>query len=224
MPKSRSPRPHPVSRRRAGAQPRPEATPAVEPRRDPGPPAFSRLVDVRALPAPGVEVRIEADAAERAALARLFEAPEVESLQAVFRLKSGSGGQVLAKGEARARVVRVCVVSLEPFVETVEEAIEVVFAPHPERAAAHRTHTSGRGGREEDVDLASLSAVDPPDPIVDGKVDLGALSAEFVSLGLDPYPRKPGATFVSDSPDAPASGPFAALAERADEGGDDGSR
>lgn len=36
---------------------------------------------------------------------------------------------------------------------------------------------------------------DPPDPITDGKIDLGTLASEFLTLGLDPYPRKPGVSF-----------------------------
>ena len=36
----------------------------------------------------------------------------------------------------------------------------------------------------------TLTFEDAPDPIVDGKVDLGALAAEFIALALDPYPRK----------------------------------
>ena len=54
---------------------------------------------------------------------------------------------------------------------------------------------------------------DPPDPIVDGKIDLGALAAEFVALALDPYPRKPGARFepVDVEPDRERI-PFAGLA------------
>ena len=43
-------------------------------------------------------------------------------------------------------------------------------------------------------------------------IDLGAVATEFLILGIDPYPRKPGAVF-----EAPAAGeggghPFAALA------------
>ena len=34
-----------------------------------------------------------------------------------------------------------------------------------------------------------------PIRVIDGKIDLGALAAEFFALGLDPYPRKPGAIF-----------------------------
>ena len=44
-------------------------------------------------------------------------------------------------------------------------------------------------------------AEEPPDAIVDGKIDLGALAAEFLALGLDPYPRKPGASFESSELD-----------------------
>ena len=36
---------------------------------------------------------------------------------------------------------------------------------------------------------------EPPDEIVNGQIDLGALTAEFLALGLDPYPRKPGVDF-----------------------------
>jgi hypothetical protein len=51
-----------------------------------------------------------------------------------------------------------------------------------------------------------------PDPIVDGKIDLGALAAEFFALGLDPYPRKPGVEFeppVEEEEDKES--PFSAL-------------
>ena len=216
MPKSRRPDPPPFTRRRSGAPGRPQDKAPAPRQPDPHgalepPPPFSRLVEVRALPAPGVEIKVEANAEERAALAVLFGAPAVARLEGVYTLKAGSGGQVKATGTARAVLTRACVLTLEPFEEKVEEPVEVVFAPEPEKIAAHRALTPGRGGREEEVDLAALSSVDPPDPIVDGKVDLGALTTEFVALGLDPYPRKPGAAFDGADADAPAENPFAAL-------------
>ena len=48
--------------------------------------------------------------------------------------------------------------------------------------------------------------------MIDGRIDLGALAAEFFALGLDPYPRKPGAEFVAPPEPAPPDSPFAALA------------
>lgn len=228
MPKSRRPDSPPLSRRRAGA-PQSAAGTRDEPAHDTrpvhlAPPPFSRPVEARGLPAPGVEVRIEADAAERAALAALFGAPALARLGGVYTLKPGSGGQVMVTGVARAELTRACVLTLEPFDVVVEEPVEVIFAPEPEKSAAHRALTAGRGGREEEVDLAALSSVDPPDPIVDGKVDLGALTAEFIALGLDPYPRKPGATFRSGEAETTAENPFAALGELRDgQGGEDGN-
>ncbi len=43
-------------------------------------------------------------------------------------------------------------------------------------------------------------------------VDLGAIATEYFLLGIDPYPRKPGAEFQSPSAGEAAANPFAALA------------
>ena len=43
--------------------------------------------------------------------------------------------------------------------------------------------------------LNEMHDYEPPDEIVNGQIDLGALTAEFLVLGLDPYPRKPGVDF-----------------------------
>ena len=43
---------------------------------------------------------------------------------------------------------------------------------------------------------------------------LGALTAEFFALGLDPYPRKPGVEFAAPAEEAAPDSPFAALAGR----------
>jgi hypothetical protein len=40
---------------------------------------------------------------------------------------------------------------------------------------------------------------------------LGALTAEFLALGLDPYPRKPGVDFSYKEDGDEADTPFAAL-------------
>jgi hypothetical protein len=57
----------------------------------------------------------------------------------------------------------------------------------------------------------TLDDEDPPEPLPDGFIDLGALAVEFLALALDPFPRKPGAAFDSaDSDETPS--PFAALA------------
>ena len=52
---------------------------------------------------------------------------------------------------------------------------------------------------------------DLPDPIVNGRIDIGAVTAEFLALGLDPYPRKPEVDFAYQE-DSGRENPFAALA------------
>ena len=53
-----------------------------------------------------------------------------------------------------------------------------------------------------------------PDVYRDGRIDLGAIVAEHLALGLDPYPRSPGVAFDGHIEDDPAAdpSPFAALA------------
>ena len=65
---------------------------------------------------------------------------------------------------------------------------------------------------EEEAQTFSLDDEDEPDRLMDGKIDLGALAAEFFALGLDPYPRKPGALLDEERASSePVFSPFAAL-------------
>lgn len=173
------------------------------------PAEFSRLVEVDDVPARGVDLSIRAEPAECAALARRGGLVAVESLDADFRLKTVEGSKVEVEGRLRARVVQTCVVSLELFESEIESEIEAEFANEsvPARLRNESTGSSGTLGAE----------LEAPDPIIDGRIDLGALAAEFLMLSLDPYPRKPGVSF--DATGACASetetvSPFAVLRTR----------
>ena len=153
---------------------------------------LSRLVRVDDLPSEGLEVAIEAAPKEREALAREFKVPAIHALTGTFRL-SGARERVHVSGRIKATLDQICVVTLDPFASDLEETVEVEFAAPGTAPLNH--------GEE------------PPDEIVNGAVDLGALMAEFLALGLDPYPRKPGVDFAfEDANDRPES-PFAALAK-----------
>jgi len=150
------------------------------------PPPLTRPIRVESIPREGLTMRIEANEAERLALAKFNNLPAVERLAATFDLKPGAGGAVDVRGEVNADVVQICVVTLEPFAATLVEPIDVKFTP-PKSEAALAADADEREGVGVEEDL--------PDPIVDGAIDLGALAAEFLTLGLDPYPRKPGVSF-----------------------------
>ncbi len=168
---------------------------------------FSRPVRVDALPKDGLTQTIEANPAERAALAALNRLPEIAKLTATFVLRRAGRGGVRVAGAVHAEITQTCVVSLEPFQATLDEAVDVRFAPPGEEGGARR------GASVASAETILLDAEGEPDPIVDGRIDLGALAAEFMALGLDPYPRKPGAAFAPPAEEAGADSPFDALAE-----------
>ncbi|HXE25182.1 MAG TPA: DUF177 domain-containing protein [Roseiarcus sp.] len=167
---------------------------------------FSRLARVDALPREGQSVTIEASPAEREALASFLGLPAIAVLTATLRLEPQGRGGARVAGSVHGECTQTCVVSLEPMPATVDEAVDVVFAP---RAAA-----GPRSPGPRETLTVSLEDEDEPDPVIDGKIDLGALAAEFFALGLDPYPRKPGAVFEPGAEPGPIDSPFAALAHR----------
>lgn len=168
--------------------------------RKPGSPPWSAPVQVFQIPPEGLDVAIEADAAQRDALAALGGIRAVKEARATFHLAHRAGGAVAVTGRLDARVEQTCVVTLDPVTNDIREEIDVAFAPpeHTETQAA---------GRADDAELP-----DPPEPIERGAIDLGRVAAEALFLGLDPYPRKPDALFeIAATPPDPEDHPFAAL-------------
>lgn len=175
-------------------------------------PPLSRPLTLAEVPPEGLDVRIEATEAERGALAELNGLPDVLSFTAEIRARRWRRDGLQIDGELRARVRRACVVTLEEFDAEIVEPIEMRFAP-PAEAPRPR---SRRRGAEEETTLADHDPLgdDPPDELVGGAVDLGAIASEFLTLALDPYPRKPGAEFVEPAPEEAEDGvvsPFAKL-------------
>lgn len=171
-------------------------------------PPLSKPVLAATLPEEGLTLKLAPDADMRAALAKDFGIPAIPALKAEVTLVPGRGGTVHVTGHVDAVVTQTCVVSLEDFDAPVSEDIDLRFAPAEKIPEI-------RPGAEIDV-----SELDLPDPLIDGSVDVGAVVAEFLALGLDPYPRKPGVAFEGLEEAGPEEvSPFAALAKlRRDDG------
>jgi hypothetical protein len=168
--------------------------------------SFSRMLEVDRVPEEGLDLTISADIDERQALADFDKIPAIGRLDAEFHIARRPQGSFNVSGEVRALVTQTCVVSLESFDSEIVEAIDVDFATpsdvQPGQSAA---------ARPAEADFESADGDDPPDPIIDGRIDLGALASEFFALGLDPYPRKPGVEFrPADAAENPIS-PFDVL-------------
>ena len=161
---------------------------------------LARAIPVAGLPASGLDVTLEPGEAERAALARHVGAQALPSFKAVLHLAPEKGEGVHVTGRIEAVVRQTCVVTLEPFETPLVEEVDVHFVP------------AGTPVPEEGDDELR----DPPDEIADGAIDVGALAGEFLALGIDPYPRKPGAVFEPPAEPAAEDSPFAALARLKD--------
>ncbi|WP_245410980.1 YceD family protein [Microvirga flavescens] len=156
---------------------------------------LTRLIDVRHLPPHGLAQRLEATPEECKALAEDFKLSAIRSLVGDYTIaKTGKGVRVT--GRITADMTQICVVSLDPFDSILEEDVEIDFADTDTRQPEH---------------AVEVSEYDPPDEIVNGRIDIGALTAEFLALGLDPYPKKPGVSFDEKYAHEGEESPFAAL-------------
>jgi hypothetical protein len=165
--------------------------------RTPPKPAWSFPVAAADIPETGRRVDLVADDVTRDAIAKLGNLAALSSLEAGFDItRQGADGLRLA-GRVGATVVQHCVVTLEPIESEVDEVIDLVFLPDAPVTNA--------------VELPAIPAEDPPETMKEGVVDLGVVATEFLLLGIDPYPRKPGAVFDAPPAGDPASHPFAAL-------------
>ena len=157
----------------------------------------------------GQHFDLVADAPVRAAVAKLAGLRDLPRFEANFDVtRRGSGLHVL--GSISATVGQNCVVTLEPLVNEIEEAVDLVFEPTQKLAEIADPQAQQHGAKW-----------DNPEPLVGGRIDLGALATEFLILGLDPYPRKAGAVFELSQDGTRDEGPFAALgrlAKRQDNG------
>jgi hypothetical protein len=154
----------------------------------------------------GRRVELAADDAVRAAVAQVAGLRDLPRLEAQFNLTRRGATGLHVTGLVSATVGQNCVVTLEPLVNEIEERIDLVFMP-PEPAAGEANEA------DESDNMPREAKLNGPEPLIGGVVDLGALATEFLILGLDPYPRKPGASFDAPADAKPEEGPFAALAK-----------
>ena len=170
---------------------------------------LSHPIRVEAIRPRGTEVVVRAEAEQFPGIAALLGLVSLETLEARYTL-SRNGERVKLEGRIAARLHQACIVTLDPFPVQLDVPVQLDFTPEEEAAAFARRNE--RDDAEIDIEVL-LNEEDPPEPIIDGVIELGGITLEFLALALDPYPRKPGASFESSAGDTRAESPFAALAK-----------
>jgi uncharacterized metal-binding protein YceD (DUF177 family) len=136
-------------------------------------PEFSRPYRLDAIGGEKRAVHIEADEAERAALAARFGLVSIAMLEADATIRR-EGVRVWAEGRLKGRAVQSCVATGDPIKARVDEPFSLRFDPEGEAA-----------GDEVELDESDLDVL----PYDGGSIDLGEAVAQGFSLALDPFPR-----------------------------------
>lgn len=163
-------------------------------------PEFSRTVKLDVLGRDPHALAVEADAAERAALAKRFGLESLDSLTASVALTE-SAAVIDLGGTLSARLVQACVATGEPVSAEIDAPVHIRFVAQSDVSA----------GEEVELDADDCDMMEH-----DGRViDVGEAIAQSLALLIDPYPRSQeaearlkAAGVLSEE----EAGPFAALA------------
>lgn len=142
-------------------------------------PELSRPIKAKSLP--GDAVFVEADPAERAALAQRFGLPGIDSLRAEVDLELRAKA-IRATGTLKAAIRQTCAISGEDFPATISEALDLRFVV-----------ASATSEPEDDIEI-ELDAADCDEIDYSGDAfDLGEAIAQSLGLAIDPYAEGPTA-------------------------------
>ncbi len=160
---------------------------------------------------------ISAGDADLKAIAERLGIPAVHSLLSDIMLQRVPGNKAVihVEGILKASVTQSCIITHAPVKAYVEEEFEGWYAD-PSSFTSITKARHDRAGKAADTEVPILEEHEDPEPIVNGKIDLGDLTTQYLSLSLDLYPKAPGAKWEeSGEPDEEESplrkSPFAAL-------------
>jgi uncharacterized metal-binding protein YceD (DUF177 family) len=159
-------------------------------------PEFSRPLRAHDIGGNPRRQAIEANAAERAALAARFDLLALDRLVADITLRRDAAG-IRITGQIDAAGAQPCVATAEPVSFLIAEPVALLLTENlPE-------------GDEIELADADLDS----EPLTGDVIDIGEIAAQALALALDPYPRStsPAPGVISEDAARAASNPFAVL-------------
>ena len=170
-----------------------------------------------------VNIAISADKDNFLSLCNRLGLHSIESLSADITLSRNEVSKAIhVEGKIHADVHQKCVVTAEPVAEHINEEFEAWFA-EPSDAVSFTKAKRERAAAQDRNEHPMLEEQDDPEEIIGGKIDLGELVTQHLSLSLNPYPKVDGAEYeniqstLKDDDDI-YTNPFAALKDwKADE-------
>jgi uncharacterized metal-binding protein YceD (DUF177 family) len=156
-----------------------------------------------------LHVNFHADTAACKALAAYLKVDAVENFQVELAVTRWRKHGARIQGSVSADIEQPCVVTLAPVRTHVCEPVEARFLP------ASMLVREANIGPEIIIDPM---ADDPPEPFEGREINFGPLLLEHLALGIDAYPRAPGAELPvnltqPDTENEKRANPFQVLAQ-----------
>ncbi len=169
-------------------------------------PELSRVVSLNDPDdAQSLDLHIEATEDQRADLGKRLELIDIPALSAEIAVVRLGPRRVRVHVKYRADVIQSCVVTLEPVPYTIEESFTQEFICETETVDRSTVADQGEIWVEPNDEAEILES---------DHLDVGELLVQYLSLALDPYPRKEGTSFTGFRTDEGAPNlAFAALGE-----------
>ena len=192
-------------------------------------PEFSRLILAEQCRAAPLHHLITASAQECAALAKRFDLLRLTRFEADLTItRQKSTHFIRVQGKFAADLVQECVVSLVEIPQNLSGVIETnfcqhsdfaeFFAPAPSMSKKSGVAKIGKGkerfgkigfdfdGADKEFTAAKHAfeldfGDEDVEEIIDGKIDLGELAAQYLGLAIDPFPRADGVKAESEGLD-----------------------
>lgn len=175
---------------------------------------FPRPFPANRIASGAVDTEVSANDDEKKALAELWSVDTVHSVSADLHISVWRREGLRIRGTATAKITQSCVVTLEPIETDVVEEIDATFLPENSRQFRRMLNEDGELVVDPD-------GPDEPEVFSGHTIDLGAVVAESIALGIDPYPRKDGVALdpqmagegeeQDDDPKPQKESPFAVL-------------
>ncbi len=181
------------------------------------PSEWSYLFDTEELDENPVKLSIAPGDEENALLTKRLDILSLDALSADLTISRDKGSMIVrVQGSFAASVTQNCVVTTDPVRSEIKEEFKAWYADSEQAVSLAKVKRdklveAGQG------ELPVLNEKDDPEAIIEGKIDLGELVTQYLSLSINPYPHAEGAEFEvgddekSDPPSDIRKNPFAAL-------------
>jgi len=144
---------------------------------------FSRVYDLSLPETLQGKHEIKANTGECEALAQRFKILSIEKFEAQFLVLNEDNVEgFFIEGNLYAELTQACIVTLEPVHEIVKTSVYFKIRPMPKDG-------------EPEVD----DEEDDIEYIKNSRIDVGEVMTQYLSLAINPYPRKEGVLFEQKS-------------------------